>query len=331
MARAEQAVQLMEEGKLDESIAMLKEAQQIDPEGFIYPYEIAYAHYLKKDYAKTIEVLNGLHDHKDLMPLLYQLLGNAYDVSGDPEKALVTYDQGLRKFPNAGMLHLEKGTVLSMQERYDEAIASYEEGIRVDPTFPSNYYHAARMFCGSSEPLWGVIYGELFMLLEPGTDRTQAVGKMLHDTYARAITWSGDTGKVDFTTRSTMTLEDLQAPDGPRIPLGIQFATTMAVAITGENKIDALSLDRIRTRYLKMFYESGQDKKYGNVLFDYQKQLLDKGHFQAYNLWLFSAADTKITNAWYNDNTEQFKSFYAWFEEHPIALNSSNLFLRSKY
>ena len=44
--KAKEAIKLMDNGKLDESIQLLEAAQQLDPQRFEYPYEIAYALYL---------------------------------------------------------------------------------------------------------------------------------------------------------------------------------------------------------------------------------------------------------------------------------------------
>lgn len=44
------AVKLMDEGQVDESIKILKEAQKLDPDNFNVMYETAFAYVLKKDY-----------------------------------------------------------------------------------------------------------------------------------------------------------------------------------------------------------------------------------------------------------------------------------------
>jgi tetratricopeptide (TPR) repeat protein len=44
----------MDEGQIDQSIELLTRAEKLDPNRIDYPYEIAYAHYLKKNYEKAI-------------------------------------------------------------------------------------------------------------------------------------------------------------------------------------------------------------------------------------------------------------------------------------
>lgn len=51
------AIELMDNGKIEASIELLEEAQKLDPDRFDYPYELAYAHYLKKDYKGAIKIL----------------------------------------------------------------------------------------------------------------------------------------------------------------------------------------------------------------------------------------------------------------------------------
>ncbi len=53
---AVEAVSLMDNGKVDESIALLEESCQLDPKNPDYPYELGYAYYLKEDYEKAVSI-----------------------------------------------------------------------------------------------------------------------------------------------------------------------------------------------------------------------------------------------------------------------------------
>jgi tetratricopeptide (TPR) repeat protein len=68
------------------------------------------------------------------------MLGNAYDDNGQRGKARDAYNEGLKKFPNAGRLYLELGTTYWMENDYDHAVSLWEKGVEVQPCYPSNYY-----------------------------------------------------------------------------------------------------------------------------------------------------------------------------------------------
>jgi tetratricopeptide (TPR) repeat protein len=222
LSKGQEAIELMDNGKIKESIKLLKEAEKLDPERFDYPYELAYAHYIDQDYKGAIKILEKNKNHKDVTERLFQLLGNSYDVIGKTDKAFVAYDEGLEIFPNSGMIHLEKGNVYWNKEKYNEAHPFYEKGIEIDPSFSSNYYRATLLYCSSTEEVWGLIYGEIFMNLERNSKRTSEISKLLYDTYKSQIKFTSDTSfSVSFSQNAQINISDLSDTNNIKLPFGI--------------------------------------------------------------------------------------------------------------
>jgi len=333
LEKALEAVKLMDNGKIDESIKLLDEAQKLDPGRLDYPYEMAYAYYLKEDYKETIKILEKNMNHKDVHERLFQLLGNSYDVLGKTDKALETYDTGLKKFPNSGIIYLEKGNVYWGKKEYEKALPFYEKGIEMDPAFPSNYYRATLIYCSSTEEVWGMMYGEIFMNLERNTDRTVEISKLLFDTYTREIKFTSDTSfSVSFSQNASMNISDLQNPDKLKLPFGIGvYEPTLMMAMISEKSIDMNSLDRIRTNFVEAYFKNGNDTKYPNILFEYQKKVLEAGHMEAYNRWILMKGDEDAFETWHSANTEKWDKFVEWFTENGLELNKSNKFYSGQY
>jgi tetratricopeptide (TPR) repeat protein len=172
LAKGEEAIRLMDNGQIAESIKLLEESIRLDPDNMDYPYEIGYANYIAKDYQKVIEILTPLTERKDANDRVYQLLGNSYDYLGQRDKSIETYEAGLKKLPGSGKLHLELGGMYFRIKEYDKAVNYFEKGIEVEPGFSSNYYGLAKVFLNSDEEVWGMIYGEIFMNLERNSSRT---------------------------------------------------------------------------------------------------------------------------------------------------------------
>ena len=175
-----QAIELVDKGKFDEGIKLLEESQKLyGEENFTYPYEIAYAYYHKEDYKQAVKILeNAITKYKNPNARAFQLLGNAYDIMGNPKKAIEWYQTGLKKFPNSGELYLELGNLQFQKKEYAKALPFYEKGIEISPQFPSNYYRSTQIYCNSSERVWGMIYGEIFMNLERNSERTLEISKL---------------------------------------------------------------------------------------------------------------------------------------------------------
>lgn len=330
--KGEEAIALVDKGNFEEGIKLLEEAQKLDPDEFIYPYEIAYAYYAKKDYKETIKILEKNETHKNVTEHLFQLLGNSYDMSGKSDKALDAYDAGLKKFPRSGKLYLEKGNVFWQKKEYEKALPYYEKGIEVEPQFPSNYYRAARVYCASTEEVWGMLYGEIFMNTERNTKRTEEISKLLFDTYKSEIKFTSDSSMtVSFCQQMFVNANSISDTSNFKLPFCMIYEPTLLMAILFHEQIDINSLDKIRTNFVKKYFEMGNNKKYPNLLFDYQDKILKAGHMEAYNHWILMKGDEDGFEKWHEGNKEKWDNFVAWFKENKLKIDESNKFLSNQY
>ncbi len=327
------AIELMDKGKIEESITLLEEAQKLDPNRFDYPYELAYAHYLQKDYKGAIKILEKVEKHKDATAQLFQLLGNSYDNIGKPEDAIEMYEKGIKKFPDAGNLYLEMGIMQMGLKEYNKALEYYEKGIEVHPQFPSNYYWAAKIFCSSSEEVWGMIYGEIFMNLERNSKRTVEISKLLYDTYNSEIQFTSDTTiSYSFSQNATINIGNLSDPTKFKLPYGIGvYEPTLMLSLLSVRATDINSLDTIRSIFVDSYFSNKHNESYPNPLFSYQKQIKDAGHMESYNHWILMQGDLDGFDKWYAANENKYDNFIKWFEENAMEINEENKFYRAQY
>lgn len=331
--KGSEAVKLMDRGAIEESLKLLKEAKKLDPKNIIYPYEEAYAHILKKDYETAIKILEKLKKHKDVFDQVYQTLGNSYSMNGQRDKAIDTYEKGISLFPKSGRLYLERGNMEMFVENYLQALSFYEKGIELDPKFPSNYFWAAKIYCSSSEEVWGMIYGEIFMNLERNTKRTAEISKLLFDTYKSEITFSSDTSySVSFSKNATVTISDPSDIENIKLPFGIMVYEPLLILAIGDIRtINIGTLNQIRSAFVDYFFSGEHHQNYPNVLLSYQKQLNDSGHLEAYNHWILMKGDDTGFNNWQSENTEKWDAFVNWFGQNGLVINESNKFHSENY
>jgi tetratricopeptide (TPR) repeat protein len=322
------AVKLEDDGKFDEALQLLEEAQKLDPDNIDYPYEMTYCYYSQKQYQKVVDILEKLKGRPDSFDRLYELLGNSYDVMEQGDKAVATYEEGLKKFPKSGVLYLEMGVIPLYKKEYDKAITYFEKGIEVQPDFPSNYYWAAKLYCNSENALWGMVYGELFINLERNSERTREISKLLFDTYKRKILFPAP-GKtvVKF---SSQTVIDMTKGGSKKLPYSLVYEPVMAFAVSADTIIDLNSLDRIRQNFLK-FYMEKFSTDYPNALFTYQNKISQAGNLESYDHWLLMMGDEGAFNTWLAANKNKWDAFTAWFLANPLKLDDNNKFFRAQY
>lgn len=333
LEKGNQAIKLEDEGKIDEAIKLLEQSLKLDPDNINYPYELGYAYYAKKDYKQASKYLEGILKHQDINDRVYQLLGNCYDNIGKSDKAVEIYEAGLKIFPNSGNLYLEIGVVQMGKKDYNKALFNYEKGIEVAPKFPSNYYWAAKIYCGSTEEVWGMIYGELFMNLERNSKRTSEISKLLYETYNNEIKFTSDSSfSVSFSKNASMSIDDMKDPSKMKLPYGVGiYEPTLMFSMLSEKFIDINSLDNIRSTFIDNYFNNGHDKTYPNVLFNYQKKIKEAGHIEAYNHWILMKGDEDGFDKWQSLNKDKWDAFIKWFSDNGIKVDDTNKFYRGQY
>jgi tetratricopeptide (TPR) repeat protein len=188
----EEAVRLMDQGLYKDAIRFLEQCRKLDQNNYFFPYEMGYAYYELKNYNKTRELLEPLILRKDINEMVFQLLGNTYDMLGKKEKAIQTYRSGIKRFPQSGRLYVELGILEFNRKNISDALYYFEKGIKAEPDYPSSYFHSAQIYLRSDLKVWGLIYGEMFMNLERTTDRNQEMSRYIGATYYNQIEFSGD-------------------------------------------------------------------------------------------------------------------------------------------
>lgn len=327
LIKGEEAIKIMDEGKFEESIKMLQESQKLDPENYVYPYEIAYAKIVQEKYDEAIDILEKLKSYKSINSSVYQQLGNCYSYLGKTKMAFKKYDEGLKKFPNAGNLYLEKGNIYNHQEKYSEAIHNYKLGITVDPMFSSNYFNLASLYLRSNDKLSGLLYGEVFMNIERTTARTQKMSEMLYDTYKSSITLGENESRIDF---CDIIVDGSTALDGDiKLPLCAIFGKNFVLSIIDQKEINLNTLSEIRASFLNNYFQE-DFKQYPNTLFSYQKRMQDENIFDAYNHYIFQMGAPEEFSQWNQSNESDYSQFVEWYtkDENTLSINQESVLVK---
>ena len=86
------AMYLMDTGKARDAIGILDNLCNKYKNNYALEYERLYAYYLAGDFKRIVKEGPKLYKHPESEPQLYQLVGNAQDVLGDPEAAVNSWE-----------------------------------------------------------------------------------------------------------------------------------------------------------------------------------------------------------------------------------------------
>ena len=294
---------LMRKGDLDNAVLALEKAIKQEPQNISIQKDLAFATYLKRDFARSMEVAKPLTEKQDADEQSFQLLGMNYKATAQYKECAKLYKAALKKFPNSGVIYNEYGELLGMDNGIDEAIAQWEKGISVAPSYSGNYYNAVMYYATKNDWMRVWLYGEIFVNTESYTERTGTVKKSLLAAYKALFT--GDYISQLQSSRKITAFE--------KAVLDV-LAKTVPLAKDGIN-ID--NLNTIRTRFILEWFQSKQ-QQFAYRLFDQQQYLLREGLFEAYNQWVFGAAISPDAYKLWQENHPKEEAGYKAFQQSRV-------------
>lgn len=297
----ETAKTFMRTGDFDNAILVLTRALQQDNKNLELQKDLVMSYYLKRDYVKALSGAKELIDRDDVDVVSYQIAGNVFKALEEVKDCEKMYKKALKKFPKSGPLYSEYGELLWAVKDFS-AIQLWETGIKVDPAYGGNYYNAALYYFYTKDKVWNLIYGEIFVNMESLSERGAAMKQLLLQGYKEKLFADADVMKNEENNKSLFAKTFLQT-------MGKQ-ASLVDKGVTAE------SLIMVRTRFLLDWYANNA-AKYPYRLFDYQRQLLTEGMFDAYNQWLFGT-------------TENLAAYENWTKTHAEEYNKFDTFQRSR-
>jgi tetratricopeptide (TPR) repeat protein len=288
----ETAYSFMRSGDHDNAILVLNKAIQAEPSNEQLLQDMTLAYYYKKDFAQARTYAKRLTDLNELDVTSYQIAGTVYRALEEIKEAEKLYKQALKKHPASGVLYSEYGEML-WSKNDESAIKQWEKGIEMAPSYAGNYYHAATYYHYTKDKVWSLIYGEIFVNMEYLTERATEVKKLLLNAYKEKL-FLNKGGDADRKTSP--------------FAKAVQESFLKQENLTGKG-LTVETLTMIRTKFiLDWFAKYGE--KYPYQLFDYQRQLIREGLFEAYNQWLFGPVDNlPAFDLWTRTNAENYKKF----------------------
>lgn len=328
----QKAISYYDNNKPDIAIDIYNNLLADNPKSYIINYELALAKVAKGEYAEALKITQKIERNSDVEDKLFQLQGNVHDYMGNRKKAIASYDKGLKKFPKAGCLYMEKGNIMLMENDPNGAINLYEKAMEVEPAYSSPYYRASALFLGSTEPIWGLIYGETFLLLEKG-QRNVAIQDAMVKRLGQAIKLENDTLHVSLTQQHTVNMKGLNLIIPFELLYELEILKSPAIDKLKSEKRDTITIsDFIEIRKVAANAYKDWENRYPNYLFEYQKKVIDAGYFEAYTMDLFKDvyADEYKTYVANEENQKTLDAYKAWMTKNPFEPNENKLIIRKE-
>ena len=296
----ETAKTFMRQGDYDNALLVINRALEKEPNNLDMLKDLEFIYFLKRDYAKAMEVGKPLVERADADVQSFQILGLTYKAIADYKECRKLYKKALVKFPNSGVIYNDFGELLAMDKELNNAIFQWEKGIEVDANYSSNYFNAVKFYSQNPKPdlFWIAMHGEVFVNLESYTPRTAEVKRILLEAYKKLYATSDLNNSANTINPSSFTKDVIAT-----------LNKSISIASDGINSDNLMA---IKTRFVLDWFQAN-DAKYPFRLFQHYQHMLKEGIFDAYNQWLFGqAGNADAYGLWiktHDKEADAFKKF----------------------
>jgi len=169
-----EGIALYDAGKYDEAIAKFKAALGEDPSNDLAAYEMALTYHAKGDAAQCQATLEPRVRKKNpYAAQMHAILGNCYDIGGDPKRAIATYRKGLKIDGEDTQLLYNLAVTLTGQGEYDEARKLLKKELTIKPAHKSGHYLLGLVFEAQNFRTAATLSFLRFLSLEPSGERAK--------------------------------------------------------------------------------------------------------------------------------------------------------------
>lgn len=284
----------MRQGDFPSALQAFDKALEQKPDDIDILKDKAFVYYLQRDFTNTIDICKKLTARKDADAQCFQILGLAYKEIAETKESEKMYKQALTRFPNSGPLNCDYGEFISSSNPA-EAIKYWEKGIEADPNYSGNYYFATKYYAQKGNIIWGLLYGEIFVNIESLSKRSEEIKTILYGGYKKLF---DDISILDNAKNNGTVFEKAVAQNLSNLTYFGRYGVTPEM------------LTALRTRFILNWYSNEETRRMNFHLFEYQRDLLRQGYFDAYNQWLIGPlTDSQKYTQWVQQHGDEVKGF----------------------
>lgn len=265
--------------------------------------DLSVCYYSQNDFDKALNLVRPIIENETADELYYVLASNIYKAIGENKEQEKILKSGLKKYSSSGELNNELGNLLNKQNN-KEAITFWEAGIEKDPAFSKNYFDACIYYHANNEILWSVLYAEIFLNMDPLNVKNAELKEILLSNYKKLLNEISGGGfqkeKNDFLKKIIRNLrKQVNSP---------------------EEEVNTATLVKIRTKFILSWFNDNPEKT-PFYLFEFQRNLLQNGMFDAYNQWLFGSSENLVQfHRWVRLHENEYDAFIRFQKSFPLSI-----------
>jgi tetratricopeptide (TPR) repeat protein len=309
---------LHDTGDYEGALRVYEAALKNDPSNVMLLYERAYSTYAKGDAKKARALAEDLAPKAGrLAPAVQALLGNTYDSTGEPKKAIAAYEAGLEIAPDDPNLLYNLAVTRKSLGESARAREAVKRELSLRPDHPSGHLLLADSFREDGFRVPAILAYVRFLGLEPRTPRAKLASKRFLALLDLGVERK-DAKNISITIDSNSRKEE---GDYSSLEMGIAIMSTARFTEPDESLPDlqrrVKQVTTVLTVISEIFERPDAERKeepnFVNVrYFPYVAEMKRKGFQEAFAYTALESSDVSGATEWLAANKAKVDEYLAW-------------------
>ncbi|HET6991333.1 MAG TPA: tetratricopeptide repeat protein, partial [Bacteroidia bacterium] len=138
----------------------------------------------KEDSLALVTARRGKELDSEYKADFYNIIGISLKELEKYDTAIATFNEGIRLYPYKYLLQYQKGMCYFKMKKYPEAQACFEKSIELNPYNANSHYYLGKTCAEQGRIVPAILSYQYFLLLENNTERAAKTVTVLEDLYA---------------------------------------------------------------------------------------------------------------------------------------------------
>jgi tetratricopeptide (TPR) repeat protein len=274
-------------------------------------YEMASTYLSMGDYNKAIKHSGIVIKAKDFYSVQgYIIMGTSYDLSGNPKKAVSTYQKGLKTYKDDYLLYYNLGMTSYQNNDLKTAEESCQSALKINPNHSSSHFILGALNYDKGYRIESLLALYNFLLLEPASTRSPVGLDLLFAQVNQGATQTGEN-----TTTISLSMDGSEEFHSVELLLSLTHASNAAKESEGKTEAELFAINAAYFFTMLGEFKGENSSFYWNFYGDFFYDLSKEGHCEALAYYVTQLTEDQDIGNWLDDNEDKLDDLGEWFQK----------------
>jgi hypothetical protein len=247
------------------------------------------------------------------LPLIYTLIGNNLDVTGDSKKAIEVYKTGIKQLPPSFILHYNLAVAYAGAKQLDEARAEVKKAAALNPKHSSSHFLLSMLLYRGAYRVPALLAASRFLTLEPNSGRSASALQIVQSVMQAGVSQGKNPNDINIFV-NTSPKKDEGDFSSVELVMGLSKVAGMTDKNKGKSDMQLVieSFESVFTLLEESQAKGDRSKFTLRYYVPYFVEMKKRGYLEPFVYLIYLQSGNYQVREWLQQNGNRVREFLNW-------------------